>query len=74
MPYLFRWLAPFFMTLLFRRLQKNMEKTMNQTQNQEGFVRDFYSESQANSKPNPAKQELGDYVDFEEIKDEKPKK
>jgi len=47
---------------------------MNQTQNQEGFVRDFYSESQANSKPNPAKQELGDYVDFEEIKDEKPKK
>jgi len=73
LPYLFRWLAPFFMTFLFRRLQKNLEKTMNQAQNPTDLNQDFYNTTQQNSKSTSAQQELGDYVDFEEIKDENQK-
>ncbi len=67
-PYIFRWAAPFLMKSFLKRMQKNMQNNGFQ-QNED---RDFQATDQQNKtkEPNKAKEELGDYVDFEEIKED----
>ena len=50
----------------FRKVEKNMNKQYQQQQQQ---YQDSYQEDdhQSDPKNNKAKEELGDYVDFEEI-------
>lgn len=71
-PYIVRFLAPYIMKYFFKKVQKNMENNMNQANN--NFNQQDFNSNTANTEqeaaPNPAKEELGDYVEFEEIKEE----
>ena len=67
-PYLVRLMAPFLMRLFFKRMQKNMEQQMNPGGNQ-STVDDINQKPSSSSKPKESKEKLGDYVDFEEIKE-----
>tara|TARA_X000000950_G_scaffold41856_3_gene45962 strand:- start:3880 stop:4059 length:180 start_codon:yes stop_codon:yes gene_type:complete len=54
--YLFRWISPYLVTLLFNRLTKKMG--------------DHNPNNFTNEKQNPPKkkqQEMGEYIDYEEI-------
>lgn len=67
-PYLIRLFAPYLMRLFFKKMQKNMEQQMNPGGN-ESEVNDFNQNPTKSSKPKESKEKLGDYVDFEEIKE-----
>jgi len=68
-PYLIRLISPFLLKYFFKKVEKNMnEQYQQQQQNQDNY-------QQNNNDPNDpqkkkAKEELGDYVDFEEIPEE----
>ena len=71
-PYLVRLAAPYIMKYFFKRMQKNMEKNMGGNYSNNTTDNDFNTgSSNTQSKTNKAKDELGDYVDFEEISEEK---
>lgn len=71
-PYLLRLAAPYIMKYFFKKVQKNMEQNMGgggyPNQNTEDQFNTENTESQ--NKKNTAKEELGDYVDFEEISED----
>ena len=71
-PYILRWAAPFLMKSFLNRVQKNMQNNVNNNNdanNQQSTDSQSFTKSQE-QKPNKAKEELGDYVDFEDIKED----
>lgn len=71
-PYLVRLAAPYIMKYFFKRLQKNMEKNMGGNYSNNTTDNNFDAEyNHTHPKTNKAKDELGDYVEFEEISEEK---
>lgn len=67
-PYLLRLISPFLLKYFFKKVEKNMNEQYQQNQqNQDSNHNNEPSESKKNS----AKEELGDYVEFEDIQEEK---
>ena len=69
-PYIIRLLAPYIMKYFFKKVQKNMEQNMgggNYNPQNEDHFQEEPKNKQTNNK---AKDELGDYVDFEEISED----
>lgn len=69
-----RWLLPFVLRFFMKRAQNQMNQQYNQQNDS------YKKEGEINIKTNPSKSktsaekdQLGDYVDYEEIKDDKPK-
>jgi sortase (surface protein transpeptidase) len=66
-PYIIRIISPFLLKYFFKKVEKNMNQQYQQQQNQNNQT----NKSQSNYSYKKAKEELGDYVDFEEISEEK---
>ena len=71
-PYILRWAAPFLMKSFLNRMQKNMQNNGFPTNDSNDFQSTDQPKQtkQSTQEPNKAKDELGDYVDFEEIKED----
>lgn len=71
-PYILRWAAPFLMKSFLNRMQKNMQNSGFPPNTSDDFQStDQQSQTKQSTKePTKAKEELGDYVDFEEIKED----
>jgi len=71
-PYLVRLAAPYIMKYFFKKIQKNMEQNMGggAYPNQNTEDQSNTDDSDTQQKSNKAKEDLGDYVDFEEISEE----
>lgn len=60
---------PWFLARYFRKMQQNMgQQTQNESHQQEGDIKVKYKEN-ATTRVDP---DIGEYVDFEEIKDNTP--
>jgi len=75
-PYLFRLLAPFMMRYFMGKVQKNMQNQMRNNQGPENEDIGFGPENNTNQSAESNqgnmknKDDLGDYVDFEEVKED----
>ena len=75
-PYVFRLLAPFLMKYFMGKVQKNMQNQMRDNQEQADEYNGFETENnpdhsaESDQKTKQNKEELGDYVDFEEVKED----
>lgn len=70
-PYVFRWLLPILIKSFVKRAQNQMNQQFQQQDNQhkkEGEIN--INTNFKETKSSNDKTQLGDYVDFEEIKDE----
>ncbi len=71
-PYILRWAAPFLMKSFLNRMQKNMQNKGFPTNETNDFqsTDEQVPNNQSTKEPTKAKEELGDYVDFEELKED----
>jgi len=70
-PYVIRWLMPILLKSFMKRAQNQMNQQYQQKDSKkEGEVNVSQT---SRTKPSGEKEKLGDYVDFEEIKDDQSK-
>ena len=75
-PYIFRLLAPFMMKYFMGKVQKNMQNQMRDNQERANDFNGSEADNntihspESNQKTKKNKEELGDYVDFEEVKED----